>query len=163
MRAPADCARRRFAQFSLAEFDDVPRARFVGHLELVARFGRALQAENFDRRRGPRAFHRAPVIVEHRADLAVHRAADENIAGVQRSGLHQNRRHRRRALCPRGIPARCPRRAPSDWISIRADRRPAKAFRAACSGSSSASRKLPPSRCLRPIPRASGRARKAGA
>ena len=85
---------RRFAKFALAEFDDVPRARFVGHLKLVARFGRALQAEHFDRRRGPRAFHRAAMIVKHRANFAVDRAANENIAGIQRSGLHQNRRHR---------------------------------------------------------------------
>ena len=94
MRAPADRARRGFAKFALAEFDDVPRARFVGHLELVARFGSALQAENFDRRRGPRAFHRAAVIVKHRANLAVDRAANENVSGIQRSRLHQDRRHR---------------------------------------------------------------------
>ncbi len=98
MREPAVSRQRRFADFRLAVFNDVARLGFVRHLELVARFGDPLQAEHFHGRRGAGFFHRAALVVEHGANLAVHGAANKDVAGVQRAVLHQHGRHRAPAL-----------------------------------------------------------------
>ena len=93
--ARAGAARQRgFAQLALPVIHDVAGLGFVGHLEVVARLGHALQTEHFDRRGRPRLFHRAAVVVKQRAHFAVHRAADEDVAGVQRAVLHQHGGHR---------------------------------------------------------------------
>ena len=106
--ARAGAARQRsFAQLVLPVIDDVARLGFVGHLEMVARFGHALQAKHFDRSGRPRLLHRAAMIVEQGAHFAVYRADDENIAGVQRAVLHQARWPPGRGPCPRAIPAPC--------------------------------------------------------
>ena len=93
------CARhRRVALLALAVFHDVARLGFVGHLEMIARFRHALQSKYFDGRRRRRVLDGAAAIVKHRANFAEHRAADEEVAGVQRAVLHEDGGHRAAAL-----------------------------------------------------------------
>ena len=78
------------ADLRLAEFHEVARFGFVGNVELVARIGNALQAEDFDRSRRPRAFHGLAFVVKHGADFSEDRAAKEEIAGAERAVLHEH-------------------------------------------------------------------------
>ena len=98
---------RGLALLALAVFDDVARFGFVRHLELVARFGHALQSEHFDRSGRPSFLDRLPAIVEHRANFAVHRADDEHIAHVQACRSAPAQSPPARGLYPRAIRERC--------------------------------------------------------
>src|SRR5271154_4356391 len=80
----------RVALFALAVIDDVAGLGFVGDLEVVAGFGNALQAEDFDGSRRRRIFRGAAAIIEHGADFAENGAADEKVAGIQSAVLHEN-------------------------------------------------------------------------
>src|SRR5262249_49238526 len=82
----------------LAIFHDVASLRFISDLEIVTCVGRALEAEDFDRGRRWRRFRGAPAIIKHRAHFSENRAADEEVAGVQRAVLNQDRRDRTAAL-----------------------------------------------------------------
>src|SRR5580700_6132728 len=74
--------------------DDMSCLGFIRHLKLVARFGHALQAQNFDGCRRTSLLDGAATIVEHCAHLAVHRAHDKHIAHMQRAVLHDHSGYR---------------------------------------------------------------------
>src|SRR6266853_1568314 len=101
------CARgpcqSRLAELALAEFNNVARARFIRHLELISRLRSPLQTQDLDGGRWPRALDRTAVVVEQGADLAVDGANDEDVAGVQRSRLDHDRRDRAAAFIHAGL------------------------------------------------------------
>src|ERR1700730_9836505 len=88
---PAGAAGERgFAQLGLAIIDDVTGLGFVGHLEMIARLGNTLQAEDFNRRGRGGKFDRAAMIVKKGAHFAVDGADNEDVAGMQGAVLHKN-------------------------------------------------------------------------
>jgi hypothetical protein len=66
--------------------------RIVDDLERVARLRKRGQAQYFDRRGRARLLDLASDVIEHRPDLAVDDAGDEQVAVLQRAVLHQDRR-----------------------------------------------------------------------
>ena len=86
----AGACQRRVALLGLPEFDDVASLGFVGHLEVVAGFRNALQAEHFNRSRRRSILGSAPVIVEHGAHFPEDGAADEEVAGAERAVLYEH-------------------------------------------------------------------------
>ncbi len=63
------------------------------HQERVARIRHPLESKDLHRRRRPGFRNRPPAVVEHRANLAKRVADNVAVAGLQRSVLHQHRRH----------------------------------------------------------------------
>ena len=87
------------AVLALAEQRDLARLALVGERDhLFARARHVRQALDLDRDRRPGALHRLAVLVQHRAHAAVDGAGDDDVAPVQRPGLHQQRRDRPAAL-----------------------------------------------------------------
>jgi len=94
MREPLDARHRRVALLALAVINDVPRFGFVGEPER-GRPHPALPATSTSTGvEGGASLTTRPAIVKHRADFAENRPADEEVAGVQRAILYQNRSHR---------------------------------------------------------------------
>ncbi len=91
------------ALLALTVLDDVAGLGFVRHLELVARFGHALQSENFHGSGRFGLLNGLAAIVKHCSNFAVHRADDEHIADAQGSVLYQHGSHRSSALIHAGF------------------------------------------------------------
>ena len=66
-------------------------------------FGQRFQTQHFDRRRRLGFADRLAAIVEHGADFAEHRAADEVVADAQRAVAHQDGGHRTAAAVELGF------------------------------------------------------------
>ena len=97
--ARAEAAPRVSRRLLLAVIGDLAGPRLVRHhVELVARFRRRIEAQHFDRHRGPGFLDLLALVVDQRAHPAPGRAGDENVAELQRAALHQNRGHRAAAL-----------------------------------------------------------------
>ncbi len=95
---------------AFAILGDAARFLAIGHrYQLIARLRQAFQAENLDRSRRPGRFQRDAAIVEHGAHFAEHVANDEVVAVVQRSVLHQHRRHRTASAIQLGFQHRAAR------------------------------------------------------
>ena len=92
------------ALFFGAVHDDLLGLGGIGnHLEVVARFGQLFQTEDFDRHGRPDFLHLLAAIVEHGADAAEDRAADEVIADTQRAVANQDGGHRTAAAIELGF------------------------------------------------------------
>ena len=78
------------------------------HAEDVAGLRHGIKAKHADRRGGARRLQLAPPVVEHRPHPAPGRARHEDVAGVERAGLHQHGGHRAPAPCPARPPGWCP-------------------------------------------------------
>ena len=107
-----------FARLRLAIHHDLLGLGGIGdHLERVADFRQRLQTQHFDRHRGLGFAHRLAAVVEHRADFAEHRSADEIIADAQRAVAAPAPWPPDRARDRASLRARCPWRAARDWPS----------------------------------------------
>ncbi len=85
----------RFARLLLAVFRNAARLLAIGDGDkLIAGLRQSFETQNFHRGCRSRGVERNAAIVEHRAYLAKDVAHHEVVAGVQRSVLHQHRRHR---------------------------------------------------------------------
>ncbi len=89
----ADARHRRVALLALTVLHDVPCLAFVSYLEKVSRIGHALQTQHLNGRGWRRIFYDASAVVKHGAHFAEYRAADEEVSGVQRAILNENRSH----------------------------------------------------------------------
>src|SRR4029453_11431903 len=70
----------------------LPRLGIVLHGdEDVARLGHAAEPEYLHRRGRPRRLDALALVVDHRPDAAVLRAADERVASLEGAFLHQDR------------------------------------------------------------------------
>ena len=92
------------APLAHAIIGDLPRAGFVlDHGELIARLGRAIEAQHLDRNRGAGARHLLAELVDQRAHAAIGRAGDDEVADVQRAALNQRRADRPAAALELGF------------------------------------------------------------
>src|ERR1700730_12764264 len=83
------------APLPLAIFGDFARSRFgFDDGDAIAGFGRAGKAQNLDRHRGTGVLSRLPLVVEKGAHAAPLRAADDEIAYLERTALDEHGRHR---------------------------------------------------------------------
>jgi hypothetical protein len=98
-------------ELALAEEGDLARLALVGqHGHFLARLRHIRQALDLDRDRRSRALHRAPGFIQHCPHAPEHRADQDNVAALQRSGLHQERRNRTAALVEPRLDHHAPRK-----------------------------------------------------
>ena len=84
-----------FAQLALTEFGNLPRTRFVFNSdEILARCRHTGQAQDFNRQGRPGILQLAALVIQHRAHAAPFGTGHHNVTLLQRTLLHQHRRHR---------------------------------------------------------------------
>src|SRR5215813_9619875 len=99
---------------SVASFSIAPMAGAIGgdfagarlrlhDRQAVAGLGRAVEAEDFGRRRGPRGLDRRAGIGDQRAHAAPIGAGHDEVADTQRAALHQYGRNRSAAAIELGL------------------------------------------------------------
>ena len=94
-RAARARGRLLLAAAALAVVGDVARLGLVlGDDEVVARQGRAVEAQHLDRARRSRLLDGAAALVDERAHAAPFAAGDEDVADLERAALDQHGRDR---------------------------------------------------------------------